>query len=78
MSQLNSLSYNAGEKNAMVIDLKSLAARWMSKRIEYINKLISENSIGVTNTTRSAKEEGDKLFNMTKNQLSKTKGFYNI
>ncbi|RPI17372.1 MAG: hypothetical protein EHM58_09460 [Ignavibacteriae bacterium] len=77
MSQLNSLSYNANEKNALVIDLKSTAARWMSKRIEFINKLISENSVGVTNTTRSSKEEGDKLYNMTNNQLTKTKGFYN-
>jgi hypothetical protein len=78
MSQLNGLSYSAGEKNAMVIDLKSIAAKWMSKRIDYINKLISENTVGVTNTTRSAKEEGDKLYNMTKSQLTKTKGFYNI
>lgn len=77
MSQLNSLSYSAGEKNAMVVDLKIDAAKWMSKRIDYINKLISENSVGVTNTTRMSKEEGDKLYNIAKSQLTKTKGFYN-
>ncbi len=78
MSKLNSLSYNAAEKNALVLDYKNGVTRWMSKRIEYINKLIAENSVSVTNTTRSAKEEGDKLFTMAKNQMNKVKSYYNI
>lgn len=76
MSKLNSLSYNAAEKNALVLDYKNGVTRWMSKRIEYINKLIAENSVSVTNTTRSAKEEGDKLFTMAKNQMNKVKSYY--
>jgi hypothetical protein len=78
MSNVNSLSYSASEKNALVLDYKNAVTRWMSKRIEFINKLIAENSVSVTNNTRSAKEEGDKLFTMAKNQMSKVKSYYNI
>jgi hypothetical protein len=66
MSNVNSLSYNAADKNALVLDYKNAVTRWMSKRIEFINKMIAENSASVTNNTRSAKEEGDKLFIMAK------------
>jgi hypothetical protein len=48
----------------------------MDKRISYINKLISENSVTETNTSRSLKEEGDKLYFQVRNQLNRAGGRY--
>lgn len=49
---------------------------WADKRIAYINKLISENSVRETNTSRSLKEEGDKLYVRVKTQLNKADDIY--
>jgi hypothetical protein len=50
----------------------------MDKRIAFINKLIAENSVSETNTSRSLKEEGDKMYVTVSNQLKKVRGLYSI
>jgi hypothetical protein len=53
---------DAGEKDPELSQLKSDINTWIDKRIAYINKLIAENSVSATSTSRSLKEEGDKLY----------------
>lgn len=72
-SRLNALDYGAKEKDANALDLKQKATAWMNKRIEFINRLIKDNSIKENNTSRSLKEEGDKLYYGVTQQLKKTK-----
>lgn len=72
-AEATSLAYTAKEQNAAIIELKNITLTWMQKRIEFINMLITENSPTVTNTTRAAMEEGDKLYAMFKRQLQRTK-----
>lgn len=43
-----------------VVELKDAAGSWMQKRLEYINRLISENSVQETKSTIVLKEQGDK------------------
>ena len=71
--RLNALDYGAKEKDANALELKQKATAWMNKRIEFINRLIKDNSIKETNTSRSLKEEGDKLYYSVTQQLKKTK-----
>lgn len=71
-SRLNALDYGAKEKDAEALELKQKAVVWMSKRVEFITKLINDNSIKETNTSRSLKEEGDKLYYGVKQQIKKT------
>ncbi len=52
----------SSEKDPELSQLKSDINTWIDKRIAYINKLISENSVSETSTSRSLKEEGDKLY----------------
>lgn len=68
--------YEAKEKDADLVQLKNDINTWVDKRIAYINKLISENSANVTNTSRSIKEEGDKLYFKMNTQRSKVKSKY--
>ncbi|MEO8514355.1 MAG: hypothetical protein ABI543_12390 [Ignavibacteria bacterium] len=72
-NKLGALDYTARERNAEAIELKKKAASWMSKRIEFISRLISDNSIQETNTSRSLKEEGDKMYYGVTQQLKKVK-----
>ena len=60
--RLNALSYNAKEKDPSALELRKRATAWMNKRIEFIQKLIQDRSEKETNTSRSLKEEGDKLY----------------
>jgi hypothetical protein len=69
-------AYDAKEKDPVLIQLKNDINTWADKRIAYINKLISENSVRETNTSRSLKEEGDKLYLRVKSQLNKAEGIY--
>lgn len=71
--RLNALSYNAKEKDAHALDLKQKAVIWMNKRIEFISRLIKDNSVGETNTSRSLKEEGDKLYYAVTTQMKKVR-----
>jgi hypothetical protein len=73
ISSLNALSYNAKEKDAEALELKQKAAAWMNKRTEFISKLINDNSVKETNTSRSLKEEGDKLYFGVTSQMKKLK-----
>lgn len=73
ISRLNALSYNAKEKDAEALELKQKAAAWMNKRAEFISKLINDNSVKETNTSRSLKEEGDKLYFGVTSQMKKLK-----
>lgn len=69
-------AYDAKEKDPVLIQLKNDINTWADKRIAYINRLISENSVRETNTSRSLKEEGDKLYLRVKSQLNKAEGIY--
>jgi hypothetical protein len=73
LNQLNTLSYRAKEKDAGALELKQKANDWMNKRISFISKLIADNTIAETNTSRSLKEEGDKLYYSVVTQLKKVK-----
>ncbi len=73
ITRLNALSYNAKEKDAEALELKQKAAAWMSKRVDFINRLISDNSVRETNTSRSIKEEGDKMYYGVTLQMKKLK-----
>ncbi len=68
--------YDAKEKDAELVQLKNDINTWIDKRIAYINKLIVENSVSETNTSRSLKEEGDKLYVRVKTQLSRADSKY--
>jgi hypothetical protein len=72
-SRLNSLDYGAKEKDAGALDLRQKATAWMNKRIDFINSLIKDNSIKETSTSRSLKEEGDKMYYSVTQQMKKTK-----
>ena len=64
------------EKDAELSQLKNDINTWVDKRIAYINKLIAENSVGETNTSRSIKEEGDKLYFRVSALQKKVRGKY--
>lgn len=68
--------YEAKNKDQDLIQLRNDINTWIDKRIAFINKLISENSVSETNTSRSLKEEGDKLYYRVKTQLSKVDSRY--
>ncbi|HMQ79630.1 MAG TPA: hypothetical protein PKE39_10615 [Ignavibacteria bacterium] len=72
-SRLNALDYGAKEKDANALELKQRATAWMNKRIEFIGRLIKDNTAKETNTSRSLKEEGDKLYYSVTQQIKKTK-----
>ena len=72
-SRLNALSYNPKEKDAEALEMKQKSTAWMNKRIEFIRKLISDNSVTETATSRSLKEEGDKLYYALTLQMKKVK-----
>jgi len=71
--KLKGLTYNAKEKDAEAIELNKKAAAWMNKRVEFLSKLVKENSVSETNTSRSIKEEGDKLYYAVSQQMKKVK-----
>jgi hypothetical protein len=71
--EFNNLNYTAQNKDAGVVELKRLTGLWMNKRIAFIRKLISDKSISETNTSRSLREEGDKLYTAMMSQISKVK-----
>jgi hypothetical protein len=73
VTRLNALSYNAKEKDAEALELKQKAVSWMNKRVDFINRLISDNSVKETNTSRSLKEEGDKMYYGVTLQMKKIK-----
>lgn len=73
VTRLNALSYNAKEKDAEALELKQKAVSWMNKRVDFINRLISDNSVKETNTSRSLKEEGDKMYYGVTQQMKKIK-----
>lgn len=62
LKSLGGLDYNAKEKSADALELKNKASAWMSKRIEFISRLINDNTVQETNNSRSLKEEGDKMY----------------
>lgn len=71
--KLKDLSYIAKEKDAEAIELNKKAAAWMNKRVEFLSKLVKDNSVSETNTSRSLKEEGDKLYYAVSQQMKKVK-----
>ena len=71
--RLNALSYEAKEKDPSALELKKRTTSWMNKRIEFIQKIIKEKTEKETNTSRSLKEEGDKLYFAVTEQLKKLK-----
>ncbi|HMT12736.1 MAG TPA: hypothetical protein PKA39_14060 [Ignavibacteria bacterium] len=71
--KLKGLSYIAKEKDAEAIELNKKAAAWMNKRVEFLSKLVIDNSVSETNTSRSIKEEGDKLYYAVSQQMKKVK-----
>src|SRR4030095_11244391 len=76
MSQLIGISDTPKQSDPGVTELKRLVNLWMDKRIAFIDRLVSENSVSETNTSRSLKEEGDKLYYAVTNQMKKVKGSY--
>lgn len=72
VSRLNALDYGAKEKDADALELKQKANIWMNKRIEFISRLIKDNTVNETNTSRSLKEEGDKLYYSVTQHMKKT------
>jgi tetratricopeptide (TPR) repeat protein len=64
------------EKDAELTQLKSDINTWIDKRIAFINKLIAENSVSETNTSRSLREEGDKLHFRVTSLQKKVRGKY--
>jgi hypothetical protein len=76
--QIADLVYAAKEKDANLLELRRVAVQWMDKRIAFINKLIAENSVTETNTSRSLREEGDKIYVTVKNNMSKVRGIYSL
>jgi hypothetical protein len=68
--------YEAANKDAGLVKFKNDINKWIDKRIAYISRLISENSVNVTNTSRSLKEEGDKLYFMVTTQQKKLSSMY--
>lgn len=72
-ARLNALDYGAKEKDANALELKQKATAWMNKRIDFINSLIKDNTIKETNTSRSLKEEGDKMYYSVTQQMKKTR-----
>ncbi len=71
--KLKNMSYNAKEKDAEAMELNKKAASWMNKRIEFLSKLVKDKSVTETNTSRSLKEEGDKLYYAVSQQMKKVK-----
>lgn len=71
--EFNNLKYTAQNKDAGVMELKRLTGLWMSKRIAFIRQLISDKSVSETNTSRSLREEGDKLYTAMMSQMNKVK-----
>ncbi len=67
------LDYNAKEKSADAIELKNKTTAWMNKRIEFISRLIYDNTVQETNNSRSLKEEGDKMYIGVTTQMKKTR-----
>ena len=76
LAELNGTSYTAGDKNAMLLELKDLMSKWMNRRIDFINRLIADNTINETPNSRALKEEGDRLYNVMLRQLNKVRDFY--
>jgi hypothetical protein len=74
--EFSKISFNAGVKNAEVLEFRRLEDTWMDRRIAYINKLIADNTVTETNNSRGLKEESDKLYNMMMKQLAKVKGMF--
>jgi len=72
-SRLNALDYGAKEKDAEALELKQKATAWMNKRIDFVNQLIKDKAIKESSTSRSLKEEGDKLYYGVTQQLKKVK-----
>lgn len=72
-SRLNALDYGAKEKDVYALELRQKATAWMNKRVEFITRLVNDNTIRETNTSRSLKEEGDKLYYGVTQQMKKTK-----
>ncbi len=72
-SRLNALDYGAKEKDAEALELKQKATAWMNKRIDFVNQLIKDKAIKESNTSRSLKEEGDKLYFGVTQQMKKVK-----
>jgi hypothetical protein len=72
---INSVN-DAKEKDGDLTQLRNDINTWVDKRIAYINKLIAENSVSTTNTSRSLQEEGDKLYFRVTTQRNKVKGRY--
>jgi hypothetical protein len=72
-SRLNALDYGAKEKDAEALELKQKATTWMNKRIDFVNQLIKDKAIKESNTSRSLKEEGDKLYYGVTQQMKKVK-----
>ena len=73
LGQIDALAYNPAQKDAAILELKQKAIAWMNKRIAFINKLIEDKTVTETNTSRSLKEEGDKMYYAVTNQLKKVK-----
>jgi len=71
--KLKGLTYIAKEKDAEAIELNKKAAAWMNKRVEFLSKLVKDNSVTETNASRSLKEEGDKLYYAVNQQMKKVK-----
>ncbi len=71
--KLKGLTYIAKEKDAEAIELNKKAAVWMNMRVEFLSKLIKENSVTETNTSRAIKEDGDKMYYAVNQQMKKVK-----
>lgn len=71
--EFGNIRYAANNKDAGVIELRRIAAEWMSKRISFIRQLISERSVSETNLSRPLKEEGDRLYSSMMTQMNKVK-----
>lgn len=71
--EFNSLKYLADNKDAGVMELKSLTAQWMSKRIAFIRQLVIDKTVTETGTSIALKEDGDRLYSAVISQLNKLK-----
>jgi hypothetical protein len=79
--QMIDYEYAAAQRDPELISFKNLLNQWMSKRIQYLQKLITENALNEEDASESArklKNEGDLLKEQVDDLVVKMKAKYNV
>ena len=78
-NETENLDYAVSEKNAMVMELKSLTGTWMQKSLTYLNSNNNENKVNAENsagTMDKNKEDYEKQYTLMINMLKKVKTYF--